>query len=384
MKMSSNIFPTNADAWCRTKANEEINFSFAWTIENFSQRNEERDESISSSEFTIRGSDGLETRWYLILFPKGEKESEVAPGYDGILPSADVESLAVYLELVSTDDPVQAKFILSILDKDNIKQNQASLSKFTLFDIDSANDNRGFSKFIGVESLTSHSSQLLPQDNLTIVCDITIQSPIDTVVTESKHKEANRQKENMFQLSQDLEKALAKKELSDIKIYCGDRVFDCHQVILSSRSPVFEAMFQADMTEKKTRKVQIDDFHPNVIEEVLNFIYTGCVKTPKLLDENAPNILSAAEKYQLDQLKDLCEEKLCKNLDKNNCVKLLVFGDMFRASKLKKASLKFIANASLLKNSNNWKECLQDRPHLLIEVIEAMAKRGFGEIGSFS
>ena len=377
MKMSSNIIPANADAWCRTKANEESNFSFAWTIENFSQRKEERDECITSSGFTIRGSDGLETRWKVVLYPKGENDTDAEPGADEI-------NLAVYLRLVSRTS-VRARFNVAILDKDNTKQHFDTDSTFSLLDNESDLINcknlYGFINWVELETLTSQSSQLLPNDSLTIVCDITI-VPKDTVVIESKHLEAEYRRQNMAQVGQDLEKALTNKDLSDVKIFCGDKVFDCHQIILSSRSPVFEAMFQAEMTEKMTRKVQIDDFPPDVMEEVINFIYTGCVKTPKLLEENASNLLSAAEKYQLEQLKDLCEEKLCKTIDKNNCVQFLVLGDTFRAAKLKKASLKFIAKSSLLKNSKDWKGYLQDRPNLLIEVIDAMANKDFGEIGS--
>ena len=81
---------------------------------------------------------------------------------------------------------------------------------------------------------------------------------------------------------------------------CQDKVFDCHQFMLSARytalklhqyihylhchhpcrSPVFRAMFQADMAEKKTKKVDIQDLHPDVVAEMLQFIYSG--NTPNL------------------------------------------------------------------------------------------------------
>ena len=41
------------------------------------------------------------------------------------------------------------------------------------------------------------------------------------------------------------------------KVACGDRVFECHQFMLSARSPVFRAMFQSDMTEAQTKRVDI-------------------------------------------------------------------------------------------------------------------------------
>ena len=34
-------------------------------------------------------------------------------------------------------------------------------------------------------------------------------------------------------------------------------MFECHQFMLSARSPVFRAMFQSDMTEAQTKRVDI-------------------------------------------------------------------------------------------------------------------------------
>ena len=39
-------------------------------------------------------------------------------------------------------------------------------------------------------------------------------------------------------------------------------------------------MFHADMAEKESKKVDIQDLHPDVVSEMLTFIYTG--NTPNL------------------------------------------------------------------------------------------------------
>ena len=51
-------------------------------------------------------------------------------------------------------------------------------------------------------------------------------------------------------------------------------------------------MFQAEMTEKKTKKVDIQDLEPDVVGEMLQFIYTG--NTPNL-NRLAGDLLAAAE-----------------------------------------------------------------------------------------
>ena len=132
--------------------------------------------------------------------------------------------------------------------------------------------------------------------------------------------------ENAGQLDQDLENVFNNKELSDFQIQCRERTFDCHQVILSARSSVFRAMFQAEMQEKKTRKLDLSHFDLDVLEQMLLFIYTGKISK---LEELAGELLAAADQYHLQMLKTMREESLCKSLKVYNCFELLIRGDIY-------------------------------------------------------
>merc|ERR1711971_613990 len=102
------------------------------------------------------------------------------------------------------------------------------------------------------------------------------------------------------QLSADLESAFHNKDFADVKVACGDRVFECHQFMLSSRSPVFRAMFQSDMTEAATKRVDIQDLQPDTVNDMLLYIYTG---NPQNLAHGAGDLLAAADKYHLSNLR---------------------------------------------------------------------------------
>ena len=307
----------------------------------------------------------METQWKLRLYPKGNAEN-----------ASNFLSVYLYNE---TENDVRIRYQFSILDSNKEAGNCVSSTRH--FKKKSApEDNWGFNKVIELSSLKSESSQLLPNDNLTIVCDLTIFGPENTV-TVSKHRVEEHQIIQKLQLlSQDLEKLVFTKELSDVQIHCGDKLFHCHQVILSARSPVFKVMFQAEMTEKKTRKVEVTDLDPDIVSELLTFIYTG--QTPKLTkgqtskdDTYAKGLLQAAEKYQLEQLKKICVEKLCNNVDVKNCLDYLVIGDLFQADKLKKACLQIISiNIRSVFKSKDWKEAFKDHPNLMAEVIDAIVK----------
>ena len=59
-------------------------------------------------------------------------------------------------------------------------------------------------------------------------------------------------------------------------------------------------MFEHDMEEKKNSRVEVKDVDPDVMAEMLRFIYTGRTAA---LDTMAAELLAAADKYALERLK---------------------------------------------------------------------------------
>ena len=76
-------------------------------------------------------------------------------------------------------------------------------------------------------------------------------------------------------------------------------------------------------------QVTIKDIPSDVVAEMLLFIYTG--NTPNL-NKLAGDLLGAAEQYQLEMLKNICEEKLCSSLEISNSVNHLILGDMYQVT----------------------------------------------------
>lgn len=63
--------------------------------------------------------------------------------------------------------------------------------------------------------------------------------------------------------------------------------------LCTARSPVFAAMFEHEMEERKQNRVAISDVDHDVLKEMLRFIYTG--KAPNL-EKMADDLLAAADK----------------------------------------------------------------------------------------
>ena len=114
--------------------------------------------------------------------------------------------------------------------------------------------------------------------------------------------------------------------------------FEAHKVVLVARSPVFDAMFQANLTEMQSNTLIIEDIEPIVFAEVLRFLYTDEVIN---LEDRTSDLLAAADKYMLDLLKLKCEAHLDKKITVENCSKLLLLADLHSAERLKKNCLGF-------------------------------------------
>jgi len=170
-------------------------------------------------------------------------------------------------------------------------------------------------------------------------------------------------------------KLFGEKKFSDVKITCGGEVFDCHRNILSVRSPVFEAMFQSDMLEKHSQNVVIKDIKPEVVKEMLHFIYNGASSTENLMDEFGKDLLGAADQYQVELLKNKCEDKLCSSLEVSNSVELLLLADLHQAPKLRRMALKLVTkNIDAIVNTDVYKDFVAHHPVLALEITQALVQ----------
>ena len=181
-----------------------------------------------------------------------------------------------------------------------------------------------------------------------------------------------------FELSDDLADYCCSNELSDIQIKCQDETFDAHQVILSARSPVLKRMLVSDMVEKKSKVIEIKAINSDIVKEMLKYIYTGkcIVNDANVNPQTVEQLFEAANMYQLDSLKAFCGDILISSLVPDNALSLLLLGDMHSAEELKKHAMgTVINNLKTIRRSDEWKDCIKERPDIKAEIFEAMADK---------
>merc|ERR1711890_83410 len=79
-----------------------------------------------------------------------------------------------------------------------------------------------------------------------------------------------KKEENYLKLHEQL---FMKKNLSDVKLVCDGKTFECHKLVLSCQSDVFEAMFKNEMVESESGEVKIKDVKADALENMVYFMY---------------------------------------------------------------------------------------------------------------
>jgi len=354
-----NCLPYNSDALCKTDFIKSEKYTFMWSISDFSKRPEKCGELITSEEFSLKGPDDKITKWFAEVYPRGIKEGCV-------------DFVSVYLTKQTVLEEVDAHCVLYSLGVNGVKEKIVELNDVRKFDV---GENKGW----GWDKAIKRSDLHAPDDIRTLFLEITIfgktKKSIEFANTGIRCVAFN---ENFHhkQLAHDFEALFLSKDQSDIKIKCGEKVFDCHKIILTSRSLVFKSMIESDMKEKVNGEVEIKNMDHDVLEDLLKYIYSGVAPS---IDALAQGLLAAADQYHLEQLKELCELKLCSRLDISNCIALLILGDLHSAPKLKAASLEFVSKNMQKMKTSEWKQSLIAYPALVLEVMERLLPKNVDE-----
>lgn len=161
------------------------------------------------------------------------------------------------------------------------------------------------------------------------------------------------------------------EDFTAITIKCDDREFKVHKTILVSRSPVFEAMFKNEMTENLSKTIDLSGIDPEAINIFLKYLYGTVQSIPPALLED---VLGLGDKYDLDDLKQICGSGMLANLDVSTVIKFLVAADLYRMSQLKRTFLDFLkTNLNEVMRSAAWITFLTNNVGLVNELFTLIA-----------
>ena len=118
-----------------------------------------------------------------------------------------------------------------------------------------------------------------------------------------------------------------------------DKEFKAHRNVLSAASPFFSKLLQSDMKENREGIVRFEKISGAVMEDVLEFIYTGSVEVTQ---ENSKDLTAVANYLLIPGLKKLSGRFLERQMVKSNCISTFYFAEMYQCDELITNTRKFI------------------------------------------
>ena len=205
----------------------------------------------------------------------------------------------------------------------------------------------------------------------------------ERIVSETKPKD---------KFIQDLKSLLTSQLYNDLTINVGNEVYSAHKCILASRSEKFKKLLEPviDPADKKHQRklevnnLQFTDVSENVMPIFMNYLYTGSADR-KITHDNVGEILKIAEKFELDELKELAMSYMENQIDRSTVIPILVQASHHGNEKLKNKCINFlISEAPDLIDSPQWKAVKRDNPGAALDVYEARMKTMNGQFEASS
>ncbi|XP_065207934.1 speckle-type POZ protein-like [Planococcus citri] len=325
-------------------------FSYIWTIKHFEHFHCKMNEVLKSTVFKIPTYPEYE--WYLRLELKNVKPDK-----------SDYFAVYLCLEKGLTESMlVGAKFYF--LDGKGKEENVHQYCE--IFKPGTKESTWGYASFISKTALLKPNpgQEILHEDTLTVVCELKIATSNSTTI-ETVQRCSAKPTISESDVLKSLERLLLNQDLIDVTFSLNDKKFGAHKIILAARSSVFAAMFKHDMEENQLNIVDIPDMKPEVFKAFLQYLYTDKTPDPGMARE----LLVAAEKYDVNSLKLLCEEMLLEDLSEENATDVLVFADLHLAEHLKKQVIFCIkTHFARITSTQSWKNTILAHPHLFDEV----------------
>nr|CAB3494684.1 unnamed protein product [Digitaria exilis] len=177
------------------------------------------------------------------------------------------------------------------------------------------------------------------------------------------------------------ERLLAAKTGADVTFEVAGETIRAHRCILAARSTVFEAELFGQMKESAdTTVIRVDDMEAEVFRALLGFIYTDTLQDCPAVEEAAmaQHLLVAADRYNLDRLKLICEDNLCMHIDTGSVVTILALAKQHHCHGLKQACFHFLSsplNLNAVMATDGFDHLTRSCPSVLKELMSNIAAR---------
>lgn len=172
-------------------------------------------------------------------------------------------------------------------------------------------------------------------------------------------------------LSSDLENFYSDQNKTDVVLKVDNTEFPVHRAILFARSPRLASELEL---ESAGEVVQVASVPTATMRDVLKYVYSG--KIQEVNSSNCLQMLDAASRFSLREIKDVCLHFLRHNLTEDNVFDAATLacehGDLFLKDEVERYLTKHM---STVLQSEKWKELSSEKYKFANEILSAVLLR---------
>ena len=327
--------------------------SFHFNVQNFKDLPTTRDHCVYAPLFVCNGH-----KWCLLIYPGGTDKA--IEGY-----------VSMYLTHQSEGN-ITPIYELQIIDKFGKKHKAIE----TTSSFEGAGKGSGFPNFFNRSDILDESQNLL-DSNGTLTVGVSIkEEPSDVFVPKNPFQNMVLQDMFLGEASADVCFEVCSAEVKgEQKRAKASDLFHAHHLILKTCAPMLANLFDLEDNDGKLATATITDIKPDIFRHLLYYVYGGGVPE-KELKSHAKDIIDAADKYSIINLKLEAEAAYVKSIDitMDNAMDNLLYADAKNCALLKEAVIDFLAENS---TEAVEKISFQEAPgHLMKDLLVVISRNG--------
>ncbi len=283
------------------------------------------------------------------------------PGGDTISSEKDV-FVSLYLSSMSSTDTrnIKAKFYFRVPTAGKAR----GVGAFTIF----KTKPWGHKDFAKRKDFLDSSKNFLVDRSLTIEVDIQVMldkppvwTPTNTVCSDMLS----------FLKAVDPDSTIPAVVAFEVSLDDGKELLHAHGQILAARCPALAELAEDGNPDTP---IPIGDVQADVFRMLLRFIYGGEVPSKEVIENQAKNIIHAADKYGCTGLKLAAEaEMAAAGITTESAAELILFADATNCAMLKETAMDFfVKNTQEVMASEGFAQ-VKESPAVLTELMAAMA-----------
>eukprot|EP00656_Telonema_subtile_P038738 TRINITY_DN43935_c0_g1_i2.p1 TRINITY_DN43935_c0_g1~~TRINITY_DN43935_c0_g1_i2.p1 ORF type:complete len:363 (-),score=78.25 TRINITY_DN43935_c0_g1_i2:38-1126(-) len=189
----------------------------------------------------------------------------------------------------------------------------------------------------------------------------------------------NVEEQQIFALTKDIRSTQNDPDYEDVCFMVGPEQTELRasSFVCAARSKHIKARLDTLRLAGDELQISCLEHSPAAFQAMLEFLYTGKPVFPNNLE---PEVLTLADEFCLDALKQLCEHRMVALLSTTTVIPYLQTASRLKCDKLQTAALEYVVdNFETVKESDSYKELTTD---LLTTVIGFMLGREDGHSAS--